>query len=107
MLSRLARSGGGLATAAARALAAASAAARPPSSAATVSSGVPDVEAVVVGGGVVGLAIARQLACVEGREVLILEVGDGIGQETSSRNSEVIHAGEGWGPGPAGAATPT
>lgn len=50
------------------------------------------VEAVVVGAGVVGLAIARALA-LQGREVLVLESCSGIGTGTSSRNSEVIHAG--------------
>jgi L-2-hydroxyglutarate oxidase LhgO len=50
------------------------------------------VDAVVVGAGVVGLAIARRLA-LDGREVLVLERHDAIGSETSSRNSEVIHAG--------------
>jgi len=50
------------------------------------------VEAVVVGAGVVGLAIARALASA-GREVVILEAEDAIGTHTSSRNSEVIHAG--------------
>ncbi|WP_151447557.1 NAD(P)/FAD-dependent oxidoreductase [Lacisediminimonas profundi] len=50
------------------------------------------VECVVVGAGVVGLAIARRLA-LAGREVLVLETNPGIGMETSSRNSEVIHAG--------------
>jgi flavin-dependent dehydrogenase len=43
------------------------------------------VDAVVIGAGVVGLAIARALA-LAGREVLVLERGNGIGQETSSRN---------------------
>lgn len=50
------------------------------------------VECVVVGAGVVGLAVARALA-LTGREVLVLEAAEGIGTETSSRNSEVIHAG--------------
>ena len=50
------------------------------------------LECVVVGAGVVGLAIARELA-LAGREVLILERNDAIGTETSSRNSEVVHAG--------------
>ena len=50
------------------------------------------VECVVVGGGVVGLAVARALA-LAGREVVILEAEDTIGTHTSSRNSEVIHAG--------------
>ena len=49
-------------------------------------------DAVVVGAGVVGLAVARALA-LEGREVLILEKEDAIGTGISSRNSEVIHAG--------------
>jgi len=50
------------------------------------------VECVVVGAGVVGLAIARHLA-MAGREVIVLEAAEMIGTETSSRNSEVIHAG--------------
>jgi L-2-hydroxyglutarate oxidase LhgO len=50
------------------------------------------VDCVVIGAGVVGLAIARSLA-MAGREVLILEAADAIGTGTSSRNSEVIHAG--------------
>jgi L-2-hydroxyglutarate oxidase LhgO len=50
------------------------------------------VECVVVGAGVVGLAVARALA-LAGREVVILEAEDAIGTHTSSRNSEVIHAG--------------
>ena len=50
------------------------------------------VETVVIGAGVVGLAIARALA-MTGREVLVLEREDLIGSITSSRNSEVIHAG--------------
>jgi L-2-hydroxyglutarate oxidase LhgO len=51
-----------------------------------------DVDAIVIGAGVVGLAVARRLAEM-GREVLILEAEDAIGTQTSSRNSEVIHAG--------------
>jgi L-2-hydroxyglutarate oxidase LhgO len=50
------------------------------------------VDCVVVGAGVVGLAVARALA-LAGREVMVLEGADGIGTGTSSRNSEVIHAG--------------
>jgi L-2-hydroxyglutarate oxidase LhgO len=53
---------------------------------------VDSVEAVVVGAGVVGLAIAKALA-EAGREVVVLEAEDAIGTHTSSRNSEVIHAG--------------
>jgi L-2-hydroxyglutarate oxidase LhgO len=50
------------------------------------------VDCVVIGAGVIGLAIARELA-VAGREVIVLEAAEGIGTHTSSRNSEVIHAG--------------
>lgn len=50
------------------------------------------VDAVVIGAGLVGLAVARALA-LAGREVVILEAEDAIGMHTSSRNSEVIHAG--------------
>jgi L-2-hydroxyglutarate oxidase LhgO len=50
------------------------------------------VECVVIGAGAVGLAVARALA-LGGREVLVLEKERWIGSETSSRNSEVIHAG--------------
>jgi L-2-hydroxyglutarate oxidase LhgO len=57
-----------------------------------------DVETVVVGAGVVGLAIARALA-LAGQEVMVLERHDRIGSETSSRNSEVIHAGIYYPPG--------
>jgi L-2-hydroxyglutarate oxidase LhgO len=49
-------------------------------------------DCVVIGAGVVGLAIARRLS-LAGREVIILESGAEIGAHTSSRNSEVIHAG--------------
>src|SRR5579871_6040937 len=49
-------------------------------------------ECVVIGAGVVGLAVARALA-LAGREVIVLEKERWIGSETSSRNSEVIHAG--------------
>ncbi|HTW68256.1 MAG TPA: NAD(P)/FAD-dependent oxidoreductase [Acetobacteraceae bacterium] len=51
-----------------------------------------EVECIVVGAGVIGLAVARALA-LAGREVIVLDAAGGIGTETSSRNSEVIHAG--------------
>ncbi len=51
-----------------------------------------DVDVVVIGAGVIGLAVARALA-VSGREVMVLEAADAVGTETSARNSEVIHAG--------------
>jgi len=50
------------------------------------------LDCVVIGAGVVGLAVARSLA-LAGREVLVLEAANAIGTGTSSRNSEVIHAG--------------
>ena len=53
---------------------------------------VERVDSIVVGAGVVGLAIARKLALM-GDEVVVLEAANVIGSETSSRNSEVIHAG--------------
>jgi len=43
-------------------------------------------ECVVIGAGVVGIAVARALA-LAGREVIVLEAAEGIGTETSSRNS--------------------
>jgi len=50
------------------------------------------VDAVVIGAGVVGLAVARALA-MAGREVVVLDAENAFGTGTSSRNSEVIHAG--------------
>ena len=50
------------------------------------------LDAVVIGAGVVGLAIARALA-LSGREVVILDTANAFGTGTSSRNSEVLHAG--------------
>ena len=50
------------------------------------------VEAIVIGAGVVGLAVARALA-LAGREVIVIERHARIGEETSSRNSGVIHSG--------------
>ena len=50
------------------------------------------LDCVVVGAGVVGLAIARALT-LAGRDVVVLEAEVRIGMHSSSRNSEVIHAG--------------
>lgn len=50
------------------------------------------VDCIIAGAGVIGLAVARSLAA-RGLDTLILEAADAIGTETSSRNSEVIHAG--------------
>jgi len=50
------------------------------------------IDCLVIGAGVVGLAVARALA-LAGREVLVVEAQRDIGTGTSSRNSEVIHAG--------------
>ena len=57
-----------------------------------MSTGLERVDALVIGAGVVGLAVARALA-LAGREVMVLEREGAIGTGTSSRNSEVIHAG--------------
>ena len=58
------------------------------------------VDCVIIGAGVVGLAVARSLA-MRGRETLVLEAEGAIGTGTSSRNSEVIHAGIYYPPGSA------
>jgi L-2-hydroxyglutarate oxidase LhgO len=50
------------------------------------------MQVLVVGAGVVGLAIARA-AAIAGHDVILAEAADAIGTGTSSRNSEVIHAG--------------
>ncbi|TVY59025.1 L-2-hydroxyglutarate dehydrogenase, mitochondrial [Lachnellula cervina] len=52
-----------------------------------------DFTHAVIGGGAVGLAIARQLAGRDGTSTVLVERNGGVGMETSSRNSEVIHAG--------------
>jgi len=59
---------------------------------------VERIDCLVVGAGVVGLAVARALA-EAGREVIVVDAADGIGTGTSSRNSEVIHAGIYYTPG--------
>nr|GMD90582.1 L-2-hydroxyglutarate dehydrogenase, mitochondrial isoform X1 [Ipomoea batatas] len=51
------------------------------------------VDAVVVGAGIVGIAVARELAVKHGRDVLVIDSAPTFGTGTSSRNSEVIHAG--------------
>jgi L-2-hydroxyglutarate oxidase LhgO len=53
---------------------------------------VEQIDAVVIGAGVVGLAVGRELA-LQGLEVMVLEAENAIGTGTSARNSEVIHAG--------------
>lgn len=50
------------------------------------------LECLVVGGGVIGIAVARRLA-LAGLEVLVLEAESSVATHSSSRNSEVIHAG--------------
>ncbi|MEM6414786.1 MAG: NAD(P)/FAD-dependent oxidoreductase [Pseudomonadota bacterium] len=56
------------------------------------------VDTIVIGAGVVGLAVARALQ-LSGRDVFLLEKNASFGEETSSRNSEVIHAGIYYRPG--------
>ena len=56
------------------------------------------VDCVVIGAGVIGLAVSRRLA-MAGREVIVLETEGIVGSHTSSRNSEVIHAGIYYPPG--------
>ena len=57
-----------------------------------VTEDILETQTVVVGAGVVGLAVARALA-MAGRDVIVLESGSRFGGGISSRNSEVIHAG--------------
>jgi len=63
-----------------------------------MSQAAETVDALVIGAGVVGLAVARALA-LAGREVMVLEREAAIGSGVSSRNSEVIHAGLYYPPG--------
>jgi len=60
--------------------------------------GTEPVDCVVIGAGIVGLAVARALA-LAGRDVIVLEAEGAIGTGISSRNSEVIHAGLYYPPG--------
>ena len=53
---------------------------------------MPDFKIIIIGGGVVGLAIAQRLS-KKHHHILLLEKHERCGMETSSRNSEVIHAG--------------
>lgn len=55
-------------------------------------------DVAIIGAGVIGLAVARAMS-LKGREVVILDRGETIGCETSSRNSEVVHAGIHYAPG--------
>jgi L-2-hydroxyglutarate oxidase LhgO len=57
-----------------------------------------DTDAVIIGAGVIGLAVAREFA-LRGLQVVVLESERAIGMHTSSRNSEVIHAGIDYVPG--------
>ena len=59
---------------------------------------VEKIDCIVIGAGVVGLAIARSLA-MAGREVIILESENTYGTHTSTRNSGCIHAGINYPPG--------
>ena len=58
----------------------------------TQNSEIDGVDTIVIGAGVVGLAVARALA-LQGREVMVLEAANAIGTGISARNSEVIHSG--------------
>lgn len=59
---------------------------------------VETADVIVIGAGVVGLSVGRALARA-GREVYVVEKNDAFGEETSARNSEVIHAGIQYSPG--------
>jgi L-2-hydroxyglutarate oxidase LhgO len=61
-------------------------------------SDLGDLDVVVIGAGVIGLAVARELQ-LRSRQVVVLEAETAIGTHTSSRNSEVIHAGIYYEPG--------
>jgi L-2-hydroxyglutarate oxidase LhgO len=57
-----------------------------------------DIDVLIIGAGCVGLAVGRAFA-MAGRSVIVAERHAGFGEETSSRNSEVIHAGLYYPPG--------
>eukprot|EP00741_Cyanophora_paradoxa_P012188 tig00020603_g11776.t1 len=59
----------------------------------SVQAAAEDALHVVIGGGVVGLAVAARLAACAGGSTLLLEKCAKVGMETSSRNSEVVHSG--------------
>jgi L-2-hydroxyglutarate oxidase LhgO len=63
-----------------------------------MASQIDHIEAIVIGAGVIGLAVGRALA-LAGREVMVIEAMEAIGTGVSSRNSEVIHAGVYYPPG--------
>ena len=56
-------------------------------------SNLIDYEVVIVGAGVIGLAVAKELQENNFKSVLVLDKNSNFGQETSSRNSQVIHSG--------------
>lgn len=62
------------------------------------TSATPDIETLVIGAGVIGLAIAVECAKA-GQQTYVLERHAAIGQEVSSRSSEVVHAGIYYPPG--------
>lgn len=64
----------------------------------TTATAKADFTHAVIGGGVVGLAIARKLAGRDNTSTVLIERHSAVGTETSSRNSEVIHAGIYYGP---------
>jgi len=59
---------------------------------------VEHIQCIVIGAGVIGLAVARSMAR-SGKEVLVLEAAQAVGTGVSSRNSEVMHAGLYYRPG--------
>ncbi|KAG5583524.1 hypothetical protein H5410_054151 [Solanum commersonii] len=68
---------------------------KPPFSASSILESVPreKVDCLVIGAGIVGIAVAKELSVNHGRQVLVVDSAPIFGTGTSSRNSEVIHAG--------------